>query len=568
MDIRLLDNGYIKHASLLKRSIMERIPVEFSDKGMTIELCVNKIIGAEESYLITSEAEGWKITGSDEAGLYYGIGKFLHTAKWCAEAFEPNPPKKVMTPACSYRVIYFSVHCYNWYQMASVEELERYLEELLLWGYNGIHCIIPVLNLHSFDEDLFYHSVDVSRRLFTLAKKLGMKTSFGINPNQGLLSAPHKFDADRSFDPIGTVRGHAGRNICPAKPGALDYLKDIWVKMFEQYQDLGLDYIMFWPYDEGGCGCEQCRPWGAKGYADLCIEARNIAMQYYSDVKYVVSCWIFDKPDDQGEYEGLYQRLKEDLDWVDYIMVDAHADFPRYPLEHEVIKPVINFPEISMWKLFPWGGYGANPLPARFHDIWNSAKHILDGGQPYSEGMYEDISKIQFIGYYWEPDRDWRDILAEYINYECSSEVIDDALEMIEKIERNHVIVADNQEPDFEAARRCGELAKSIHERLDERGKNAWRWRMLYIRAVLDQKRMQYYQEHNMHGLADLRELRYFAGDLLAEDAESQELFKELRRLYHSVEYNGENQFTLPVVGGGGVFGTEGTREEYRCKYN
>jgi L-ascorbate metabolism protein UlaG (beta-lactamase superfamily) len=36
------------------------------------------------------------------------------------------------------------------------------------------------------------------------------------------------------------------------------------------------------------------------------------------------------------------------------------------------------------------------------------------------------------MGYYWDPDRSWRDILAEYINYEYSADVIDEVLELVE----------------------------------------------------------------------------------------------------------------------------------------
>lgn len=560
MNIRIIDNNYVQHAALLKKSIMERIPAEFGECGMTIELCVNKQLGTAESYFITSEAEGYRITGVDDAGLYYGIGKFLHTAKWSAEEFAPQPPEGVKSPACSFRAMYFAVHLFNWYANAPIEELERYLEELLLWGYNTIVLIIPVIDIESFEDRLYIEAVNKTKAIFGRAKKLGMKVGIIICPNQGMKSAPHEYDADPSFDPIGNVRGNAGRNICPSKLGAVEYLKNIWITMFQQYMDIGLDYIITWPYDEGGCGCEKCRPWGANAYCNLVVQLHEEAIRFYPNAKFIVSTWIFDKPDDQGEYEGLYKRLKGDLDWVDYIMVDAHADFPHYPLEHEIIKPIINFPEISMWKLYPWGGYGANPLPARFQSIWDSAKHILDGGMPYSEGMYEDISKIQYSGYYWEPNRDYRDILAEYINYECSWKVIDDALEMISCMEENHVRVGNNMEPDIACAIHGAKLAEKIHESLDVRGKKAWRWRLLYIRAILDKKRFEYYRDHNMCGTEDLENIRHFAGDFLEEDEEAQELFKELRRLYHSVEFNGTNQFTLPAVGGGTVFGFECAR--------
>jgi len=566
MKININNGGYRQHEQLLKKGIEKKIDVVYGDGGIQIELAVNCALEKEESYLITGEGDSWKITGADEAGLYYGIGKFLHTAKWTKEWMTPNPPQKMMTPACSFRAMYFAVHLYNWYANAPTEELETYLEELLLWGYNAIVLIIPVIDIYSFEDELYYNAVEKSRSIFGLAKKLGMKVGIIICPNQGLLSAPHEWDADPSFDPIGNVRGNAGRNICPAIPEALDYLREIWTMMFKQYTDIGLDYIVTWPYDEGGCGCEKCRPWGAKGYGDVVNVLHDDAIKFYPNAKFIVSAWIFDKPDNQGEYEGLYQRLKGDLSWVDYIMVDAHEDFPRYPLEHEIVKPIINFPEISMWKLYPWGGYGATPLAKRFHGIWNSAKHVLDGGMPYSEGMYEDISKVQFAGYYWEPDRDYEEILAEYANYEFRTDVVQDALEIMEMIEKNHVLTAAYQEPDIEGAIRIGKLAEEVQNKLGQKGLNAWRWRILYIRALIDQKKFEYYRDHNMGGRYDTSEIRNFAGDFLAEDESAQKLFKELRKWYHSVEYNGRNQFTLPVVGGGTQFGYEGTLETLRAK--
>ncbi|MBE6590900.1 MAG: hypothetical protein E7646_02575 [Ruminococcaceae bacterium] len=564
MKINIIDNANTLHADVMKRAILKKIPAEFCDEGLKIELCVDGSIGVKDSYEIAGEGLGWKVSGSDVAGLYYGIGKLLHSAKWAEDSFAPCPPKGVRSPACSYRVIYFSVHNFNWFHTAKKEELEEYFEELVLWGYNGIHCIIPVMNLESFEDELLFDSVRKSRELFLMAKKFGMLTSFGVNPNQGIKSSPHEFDADPSFDPLGYIRGNAGRNLCPAIPGALEHLRQIWIRMYEQYKDIGLDFIQFWPYDEGGCGCEKCRPWGAKGYLDLCIKAREEALKFFPDVRFVVAAWIFDKPDDQGEYAGLYKRLKGDVSWADYIMVDAHDDFPKYPLENPVIKPVINFPEISMWKLYPWGGFGANPMPKRFQKIWDSSKKILGGGQPYSEGIYEDILKIQCVGYYWEPDRHYSDILKEYVNYEYSSLYQDEILKLMELIEENHVAVGYGGEPRLETALEAEKIARRIDKLLYKRNKEAWRWRILFIRAVLDAKRYSYYCNNSMSGAEANSELRHFAGVYLKDDPESQEMFLELRRLYHAVPYNKENQYTLPPYNGETWLGNGDTIEDVR----
>ena len=562
MKLNVIDNGWRSHAALLERTCRQRIPLA-DGETLQIELGVDASLGSAESYCISRCASGWRIVGSDEAGLYFGIGKFLHTARWSEDDFVPSPPSGVVTPACSFRAIYFAVHLHNWYASASAAELGQYIEELMLWGYNTAVLILPVIDLFSFDSEAAHEVIGKCREIYQLARQRGMRVGIIICPNQGLRSMPQKWAAEPPFDPERT-RGNAGMNVCPAKEGAVDYLRSVWLEMLRPFADIGLDYLVTWPYDEGGCGCADCLPWGGRGYADLVRLLDEEARQIYPAIKTIVSTWTFDRPEGQGEFDLLYRRLGEDLEKISYVMVDAHGDYPRYPLEHERVRPVVNFPEISMWRLFPWGGYGANPLPARFHRIWNSAKSILDGGMPYSEGMYEDISKIQFVGYYWEPDRSWQDILAEYISYEVSPDAVEQVLSMVELIERNHVAVGEAREPDPALAAEGARIAREVDAHLGARARAAWRWRLLYIRAILDGKRYAYYARAGMHGEADLKEFRYFSSDYLADDAEAQSLLQELRVLYHCVPFNGRNQHTLAFAGEATRLGNGDTLADYR----
>ena len=128
MKINLLDNGYKSQAELLMRTIKERISVQQTEEGMTIKLDVNRLLGKEESFQIIKDENAWKIIGADEAGLYYGIGKFLHTATWDDESFAPVETEGVITPDCDFRATYYSIHFYNWYYTAPTEELKKYTE--------------------------------------------------------------------------------------------------------------------------------------------------------------------------------------------------------------------------------------------------------------------------------------------------------------------------------------------------------------------------------------------------------------------------------------------------------
>ncbi|MBE6590370.1 MAG: hypothetical protein E7643_09365 [Ruminococcaceae bacterium] len=552
MKIFLKSNGHESHASLLARHIQKRIPFEADADGFVIKLEINAAIGAPESYEITSSHGGYLITGTDGLGLYYGIGKFLHSAKWSETDFVPAPPKGVVTPACSFRATYFAIHFYNWYQQASTEELEAYMEEMLLWGYSTIIAVLPIVNLSTLDDALFGRSVDKLRRVFSLAKKYGMKVGIISTVNQGLKTAPDSIAA--SYELWRSPTNH--RYVCTSKPEGIEYLKVVWKAVLDSFLDIGLDYYIAWPYDEGGCSCPDCRPWGANGYVRTCNEINKLVKSIYPNVQMIVSTWLFDTGiyGVEGEYEGFYKHLKTDLDWADYIMVDGHGEkpYPAYPITHEVIKPVVNFPEISMFGHHPWGGLGANPLCKHFQEIWDSSRHVLRGGMPYSEGIYEDLNKVLFAGYYWNPEKGYAEILKEYLTYEMDAgEWVDDLIRMMELIEENYLLVAFNKEPTLEPALEAKRIADEVNEKLCERGKSAWRWRILYLRAQIDAKRYSYYFDNNMHGQRDLVKLRTRYGLLLKDDPEVQAMFWELCELFHCVDYNGENRWTHPPVNGG-----------------
>lgn len=582
MKLNIQSQGHDRHRKIFEKAVSDRLVMDATAVEMKISLDIDESIGTAESYLIQSEHGGWKITGADDLGLYYGIGKFLHSARWTEDDFAPQPPTGVCTPAQPFRAFYASVHFHNWYHEASIEEVRTYLEELLLWGYNTVISIIPLVNLHHFDEPDFLESVKKVRELFQVAKGYEMKVGIVMVANQGLLTTPDDIEADLSlFEYRG---GNSGKNVCPEKEGAMVYLKHVWGSQLEAFRDIGLDYVISWPYDEGGCGCEQCKPWGSRGFCELSKKLYQEAKRLYPETKFILSTWYFDHPIEEKEYEGLWQRLKDDMDFVDYLMVDGHGDFPRYPLEHKINKPMLNFPEISMWGVMPWGGRGANPLPKCFQKIWDSSKQLLSGGMPYSEGIYEDISKVQCVSYYWSPDRKYQDSLAEYINYEYSGDVIDEVLELMELIEKNHVDIHRNIQPDMKACNRAEQIARSVNDRLGERAKKAWRWRILYIRAIIDKAVYQYHMDHDhgrtVKGMENEKVIKRYGqkvvlkGDEVAlhilrqtkewylEDSEeAMQLAEELALLYHT-DREQTHQCTYPPVQGrekaleGKVFGT------------
>ena len=122
-------------------------------------------------------------------------------------------------------------------------------------------------------------------------------------------------------------------------------------------------------------------------------------------------------------------------------MADNFEDYPRYPLDKGVPGglPLLNFPDISMYGQYPWGGYGANPHPGRLQQRWDETKTKLSGGFPYSEGIYEDLNKVICAQLYWEPDRPAIETVKEYAAFEFSPEVADDVTSVVKIFEKNHL---------------------------------------------------------------------------------------------------------------------------------
>jgi hypothetical protein len=288
------------------------------------------------------------------------------------------------------------------------------------------------------------------------------------------------------------------------------------MRLFDNFKDIGLDYLVLWPYDEGGCGCTNCWPWGARGFPKLSRDVVQAARTRFPAMKSILSTWCYDTPP-AGEWEGLAKFLETDKGWLDYIMADSHTDFPRYPLDHGVPGglPLLNFPEISMWGRSPWGGYGANPLPKRFEGLWKQTQGKLAGGMPYSEGIYDDINEVICLQFYWQKSRAADDIVKEYLAFEYSPDVTEQLSEAVGLLEKTWIKREPNSAEAFA-------LLQEVDAKLTPQAKAAWRWRILYLRGLIDSE--------------------LFRRNDKMEGPVLKGAFDELTRIYHA-----ENAHSMPV---------------------
>ncbi len=205
---------------------------------------------------------------------------------------------------------------------------------------------------------------------------------------------------------------------------------------------------------------------------------------------------------------------------------------------------LVGFPEISMHQTFPWGGFGATPLTRRAEQQWNAVKQTSSGGFPYSEGVFEDLTKAAISQLYWN-DRPVEDTVREYAAFEYSPEVAMDVAKVVATLEQNHhwrwwpdelqgVKLTMNWFPSRGArpqadpgAEEAYQTVRRIDGLLSPQARKAWRWRQLYLRALLD------------------AELKANGG---SPNTRCNEAFAELIELYHA--QNADPCVRPPLPGG------------------
>ena len=478
-----------------------RTPPSADGRALSVVFELDPSLEGERAVVAVSNGTA-HVRGGRVRALVFGAGKLLRTIRWGESSFAVADGVYEFAPKGLFRQCYLARHFDNWYHRASPDELTRYVEDLALWGMNAIeaqlaYSVVDAAKATPTDRASFAAG---SVALSEACRRLDLDLTAGGGSNVGPGNMPASFRAVPNKEPW---RGMTEFNVCPERLGATDYLLDLRRGAVGELSGLRVSGFVYWPFDEGGCACADCSPWGGRGYVKLIEKCRAINEAAFPNCLHLVSTWLF-KDDD---WEWFYRYL-EKQDWIDYLIVDSHEDFPKYPLEHPVPKdiPVVTFPEISMWGRFPWGGTGANPLPARFERLFRQASKVARGFSLYSEGLFEDFNKIVVNGLYVDPSTTAEAVAREYANWElpgCDASRFVAFVRLLESdyqtrvegrgLTRGNSISWYLEHADAgELARRAkiaakaAELAEEIDRAILPTMRYGWRWRLLYLRAKID----------------------------------------------------------------------------------
>jgi hypothetical protein len=490
------DPAAIPAAEIFARCLSERcqVAVHINHPGGFPIVLDSSDSALGEGFAIDPLTLGVKVRSGSGLGLIHGLGRLMRDGDCGADGFALGTWRGVSQPALPVRGIYFATHFHNWYHVAPVESIQGYVEELALWGTN---TLAVWFDMHHFNGIHDPAAQTMLRRLTAVlgaAKRIGMKTVGIFLANEAYADSPEALRADWTaghdgyFNPPG---GHYHVELCPSKPGSMEILLRWAEERLQAFQPAGLDYICIWPYDQGGCTCKDCAPWGVNGYLRCAEPLARMYKRYFPQGQVILSTWYFDHFT-AGEWVGLADKFSKKPDWVDWLLADDYGDnFPSFPALNGAPGdlPVVTFPEISMYRCLPWGGYGANPLPDHFQAVWNQCSALASGGFPYSEGIYEDLNKAIYAQFFWNPRKPAWETVREYLRYEFGAATVDRLSQAVAILEQNHPRQAGETRIDIERlddAERAWNLVREAGEEMGTPRSQLWRWRMLFLRANID----------------------------------------------------------------------------------
>ena len=491
-------SGVVSHlASVFGRQISQRCPAAVITEGTApfiVEFATAADAGAEGYRIENRSGGGVRIVGGGDRGLSAGIGKFLRTSRYDQGGFTPATWRGASQPLKASRGIYFATHFHNYYHDAPIAEIQRYVEDLALWGFNELVVWYDLHHFNGKDDPAAVAFRARLRAIMVAAKQIGMDVSLTVIGNEGYANSPVELRAS------GVGRGgYYPCHICPHKPnftdGGKDYILDILGHQFDWAADLSPRSLWIWPFDQGGCDTADCLPWATNGFMYCAEKVGELARLKMPGTKIFLSTWLMTG----AETSTVANMVAAQPALADGLVIEGNIG----PAAIGLGKPIVGFPEISMHDTFPWGGFGATPLTARAQGEWNAVKGSVSGGFPYSEGIYEDITKIAYSQFYWS-DQTAAQTVREYIAFEFSPAVVDEISAVVQTLEQNHhfrwwpgklegVPLELNWFPSYGEAPRADPGAEQayatmqeVNARLTPQARTSWRWRQLYLRALLD----------------------------------------------------------------------------------
>jgi hypothetical protein len=300
----------------------------------------------------------------DEKTAVYEIGKITAGSHWkvleLAGRLLRNPnlapgEYKTEKDVCG---MYFASHNKNYYETAPLDEIYAYIDDLALWGMNTVKLWFDLYFFENMQDGAEY--AKKLKAIFKHAKSIGIKVITTTIANEAFHNSPKELRADWTCGHDGYIynlNDHYHVELCPSIPDGLEKILEYRKEFLETFKDVEFDYMEIVPYDEGGCTCKECAPWGINGFLKCCEALIPLYKSYYPNTKIIFTIWQFGTfTGTKAEFDGLKEIFAETAVGHNFSF-DIYSNLSESRYVNIVMDMKRNLKELTMEELEKIVGY-------------------------------------------------------------------------------------------------------------------------------------------------------------------------------------------------------------------
>ena len=249
-----------------------------------------------DRYVIRPTATGASLTAANDCAVFAALGRLLRESRFDGRGgFTPMPADKTvdLTPRAPLRGMYLATHVGNFYHSAPLPEVYEVIEDLALRGCNSLLVWFDMHHFSSMEDPKAQELVRRLRAILQYANRIGMGGSLTMLANEAFSSSNERirasWTAQNGYHTEPAAHFHV--EICPSKVGGSFEIMRARREMLRAFSDLRIDHVIYWPYDQGGCTCHFCAPWGARGFLRLFPDFEMTVKSFLPDTEIIVSTW-------------------------------------------------------------------------------------------------------------------------------------------------------------------------------------------------------------------------------------------------------------------------------------
>jgi hypothetical protein len=399
------------------------------------------------------------------------------------------------------RGVNFWAHIRNWYEVRSLEDNVRLLEDMESYGFNDIWITLERELFRNYLDDAVAddNARQFWRKLKGLAKagkELGMQVTVLDEFNTVFVDQctdPELADLIAAAPKQWPWKKQVMYNFCPSKPRAREI---ILKNHIDAYRDFPvIDALALWGYDPSGCGCDDCLPW-PETFVTLARELVGHLRKHHPEAMVYLSAW--DMSDDEvailidllnADQADTFQGII-DKEWLLLDLPNGAQPTKRWSELSERYKriPYIDLCQIGAWG---WHCFTANPYPTRFELLFEGMRKAgITNYSAYSEDVHDDINKYLIAHLGTSSEKSARELIKEYSVRHFQAAVGDGVFQaacMMEDEFTNKLGSPWVQKPkmDLKAAQNMLSVLQGVERRLAAYVVKDWRWQVLIKRAEI-----------------------------------------------------------------------------------